>query len=397
MSRRVQAALRAGALRAGALRAIALRAGAIALLACVLAVAVPAARFVGPAHAQDAPPPDAIAPDAVVMPMDAVLRLRAAPATESAILDLLMPGTALDVLARTEDSRWLAVRTDRGRIGWVWSVYLIVNADLAGVCVVGDETALAVCAGFDAAVALRAAEIHAVGAARGQDDRVFAKVGDSITVNQSFLRPVGLGQASLGVYGALGPVIEHYRAGRIGTDNPFTRDSAASGVGWTAATVFNPEAARSECAPGETPLDCEYRIARPSVALIMFGTNDVGYVPPDTYRANLDRIVRTSAERGIIPIVSTLPTREGYEGAVVAFNGIIREVAAEHRVPLWDYHAALATLPESGLSWDGVHPSEGPLGPEGAAVFTPSQLQYGYVVRNLTALQMLDAVWAATR
>jgi len=38
---------------------------------------------------------------------------------------------------------------------------------------------------------------------------------------------------------------------------------------------------------------------------------------------------------------------------------------------------------------DGVHPSAAP----NSADFTPENLQYGMTVRNLTALQALDAVW----
>lgn len=335
-------------------------------------------------------------PDAVVMPMDAVLRLRALPSTESAILDLLLPATTLDLIARTEDSRWLAVRTDAQRVGWVWAVYVQVNIDLAEVCVVDETSSLTACAGLDAEVAIHIAEIHAVGVTRGNRDDVFAKVGDSITVSGNFLRPFGLGNYNLGVFGSLQPVIDHYRAGRIGLVDPFSRDSAASGVGWAAASVFNPEMAEGrDCLPGETPLDCEYRIARPSVALIMFGTNDVGYISPEVYRYNLTRIVQISAERGIIPILSTIPERRDYTEMVAFFNNIVSEVAQAERIPLWDYHGAMASLPDSGLTWDGVHPSDGPFGQDGAGLFTPDNLYYGYVIRNLTALQMLDAVWRA--
>jgi hypothetical protein len=42
------------------------------------------------------------------------------------------------------------------------------------------------------------------------------------------------------------------------------------------------------------------------------------------------------------------------------------------------------------LSSDGVHPS---YVTSHAADFTPEYLQYGYTVRNLTALQALDEVW----
>ncbi|MBC8100574.1 MAG: hypothetical protein H7Y11_14120, partial [Armatimonadetes bacterium] len=62
-------------------------------------------------------------------------------------------------------------------------------------------------------------------------------------------------------------------------------------------------------------------------------------------------------------------------------------------VPLWDYAAALDPLVNFGLDTDGVHPSIPPMGTDGAADFHDYNLPYGYVMRNLTALQQLDLVW----
>jgi hypothetical protein len=53
----------------------------------------------------------------------------------------------------------------------------------------------------------------------------------------------------------------------------------------------------------------------------------------------------------------------------------------------------MAGLPRGGLSDDGLHPSASPAGYQGAADFNGDNLQYGYVMRNLTMLQVLDTVW----
>ncbi|MCS7070197.1 MAG: GDSL-type esterase/lipase family protein, partial [Anaerolinea sp.] len=354
------------------------------LAAALLLIASPG----GPLAAQTG------APEAQVIAMEAVLRLRAAPSTDSTILDLLEPGTPLDIIGRTPDSFWLAVRTPVGRIGWVWAQYVTVNIDLAGVCVVDVTSILAACADLDADVAITVVETFRRGQQNGLHPNVFAKVGDSITVSANFLHPIGRGLYDLGAFRDLQPVVDWYRSGRIGPDDPFSRDSVAAEVGWTASAVLDPAMAPPGiCLSGETPLDCEYRIARPSVALIMFGTNDVGFMGEAAYHANIDAIVRRTLAQGIIPVVSTIPNRIGYEGAVQRFNGIVRAVAREHRIPLWDYYSATITLPNYGLTFDGVHPSEGPLGADGTAIFRPEMLEYGYVVRNLTALQILNAIW----
>ncbi|MBP6835339.1 MAG: hypothetical protein KA978_31430, partial [Deltaproteobacteria bacterium] len=60
-------------------------------------------------------------------------------------------------------------------------------------------------------------------------------------------------------------------------------------------------------------------------------------------------------------------------------------------VPLLDYWAALQTLPSHGVSPDRIHPSVYVTGGSTEpAYFTEAGLRYGYNMRNLTAIQMLD-------
>ena len=63
---------------------------------------------------------------------------------------------------------------------------------------------------------------------------------------------------------------------------------------------------------------------------------------------------------------------------------------------MWNFGGAIDALENNGLS-DGIHPSSPPgNGPDdfaAAADFTAENLRYGYTVRNLTALQVLNAVW----
>jgi hypothetical protein len=100
------------------------------------------------------------------------------------------------------------------------------------------------------------------------------------------------------------------------------------------------------------------------------------------------RIIETSIEMGIIPVVSTLPDYFSEEAKVREMNDVIIRLAGEYRVPLWDYWTSLSSFPKRGLSVDGVHPSWAV-----PADFTPDYLYYGMTNRNLTALQALDAIW----
>jgi hypothetical protein len=127
----------------------------------------------------------------------------------------------------------------------------------------------------------------------------------------------------------------------------------------------------------------------------MLGTNDVGLISPDAYEANLRRIIDITLEDGIIPILSTIPNQPKEAEGVAQVNAIIVDVARENAIPLWDYHLVMSALPDEGLNLDGVHPSIPPGGVEGSTDFREGNLIYGYVVRNLSALYMLDAVQQA--
>lgn len=84
---------------------------------------------------------------------------------------------------------------------------------------------------------------------------------------------------------------------------------------------------------------------------IEFGHNDSArdkpdrYTPPEDYRANLARFVREARERGATPVLLTPVVRrrfdkEGrFQESHGVYTGIVREVAAEYRVPLIDMYA----------------------------------------------------------
>jgi lysophospholipase L1-like esterase len=235
--------------------------------------------------------------------------------------------------------------------------------------------------------------IYAKGQALGNRRTVFSKVGDSITVADVMYRPIGFGNYSLGGYGYLQRTIDFFSQTQARDNNSFNNSSLAAQNGWTTSTVLNPQYANQDaCNEGESPLACEYRTTKPAVALIMFGSNDVAIVPSDEFAYNLRVIVEYSIARGVIPVLSTIPPRRGFEPQVAFYNQLVTEIASAYGVSLWDYGAAMRTLPNDGLSGDGLHPSYPPEGFSHAANFTGDYLQYGYVMRNLTALQALDVL-----
>jgi len=235
--------------------------------------------------------------------------------------------------------------------------------------------------------------IYADGMSKGNRPNVFSKVGDSSTVSYNFLGPIGDGTYDLGEYGYLQGVIDFYIETPVGTGNSFNNQSRGAGIGWSASTLTNPAYTPAGCRAAESPLKCEFRTAQPSIALIMIGNNEVTYLAVEDYVANMQRVIDLSIEMGVIPVISTLHDRRGNTEKVDAYNNALRQLAAQNRVPLWDYAAALTPLPNKGLTPDQTHPNTPPGSwYRGTATFNAENLQYGFTVRNLTALQVLLAV-----
>lgn len=353
------------------------------------------------------------------------LRLRAAPNLAGAVLGYLDALTRLTVIGRTADSTWLQVVTPSGQSGWVTTAWTDVYVALAQVSIVSADAAPPASATAPSAAAPtaqpalptdasvgppapnpkgyntisgitpHARQIFEHGQQMGNRAGVFSKVGDSITVSAVFLNPFGDGQYSLHAYASLQPVIDYFSAQAARGDvNSFANTSLAAKVGWRARAVLSPALADpAMCQAGEGPLACEYRLVRPSVALIMLGTNDVVSTPDDQFEADMRQVIELTVAKGIVPVLSTIPPlfRTGLDGRAEQLNVIIVRLAREYDVPLWDYWTALQSLPDSGMASDGVHPKWAPVGHN--ADFTPEYLQYGMVVRNLTALYVLDAIW----
>ena len=241
----------------------------------------------------------------------------------------------------------------------------------------------------------RLAEIHAAGLALGNRANVFTTVGDSNTTNGDFLRPMGLPQnlCRFGPYAPLRRTIEYFSvAPRPGMRNSFTSDSLAAEIGFGTPMVLDPFwADQSQCERNESPLQCEYRLVRPSVAIIMLGQidNNQAKLSPEDYKVNMEQIVRETMDRGVIPVLTTivfLADRDIYEHSL-RYNLALVELAALYEIPLINLWAAVQTLPNVGIGPDHSHLSARV---DSFCSFDGAQQQLGGTLRNLLTLQALD-------
>lgn len=249
----------------------------------------------------------------------------------------------------------------------------------------GPSGAVSVFEQYDPAYVL---SICATGRLRGVRGNVFAKVGDSISDERYFLYDFAdPARISWGVHRYLEDTTNFFRAGQARTGTPFDDDSVSAISSGTTATLLSEDAALPyDFCAHKTPLVCEYDTLKPSIALIMIGTNNPQ--PDLAFEHDLGSIVRQTLERGIVPVLYTLPPHAFKD--ILPYNTRVRTVARAFNIPLIDYYAAMINLPSKGIRPDGVHPNYPADG--NAARLTDEGLMFGYNTRNLLSLQALDVV-----
>ncbi len=384
------------------------------------------------APAQPAPQGESPAEPAPAAPGEAMvyttyqLNIRSGPGTNFSAVAVVPGGVALIPEARNGDGSWVLARTTDGATrGWLASLYLrfvgvsaaglpysqeMVSAPAGGTSsttsgvnvpsTIGGVYDGIVMGSFDpstvSGIDLAAVPIvgHATGTARslflkgrdmGRNPNVLAKVGDCSTDHWYFLKQLSWGQYDLGEYSNLQGVVDQF-------SESFAYDSYASHNGYNVNSVMDPDwADPAVCQPDESPLDCEYRVHNPGVAVIMFGTSDLLSMSAYEFDFYLRDIVRITEEQGIVPILSTFPGNLNFPNHTVLYNQIVVRIAMDNDLPLINLWLALETLPNHGLESDGFHLDLPP--GDTSCNLVGDNLQNGYPMRNLVTLQTLDAVW----
>ena len=231
---------------------------------------------------------------------------------------------------------------------------------------------------MDGAVIDHMREIFATGQSLGRNPQAFSKAGDSTIESPYFLGRFDGSPYNLGAFKYLQAVIDHFKGS-------CSRKSQAVRIGQHSWTLLNPTwADKKQCQPDESPLACEFRLTNPSVVILRLGANDAGV--PRLFDKKMRAVVEYAIEQGVIPVLSTKPDqRQGTE----QINDILRKIAADFKIPMWDFARVSDTLPGRGLGLDGVHLT----GFYQHDYTLPEAFQRGHAVQNLTALILLDKIW----
>lgn len=225
----------------------------------------------------------------------------------------------------------------------------------------------------------RVRETFARGQELGRDPRAFSKVGDSVALTPHYLTRFDKGPYDLGPYAYLQATIDQYAGS-------FERYGVATRIGLHAWSLFDPLWADKDwCGPGEHMVACELRLHNPSVLLIRLGSNDAGAAI--AFDENMRALVAYALESGVVPILSTKADR--FEGPDDRNNTIVRQIAQEYQVPLWDFDRVAGTIPQRGLGGDAVHMTMA----DSNDYTDPQSFERGYPVSDLTALMALHEVY----
>jgi len=231
--------------------------------------------------------------------------------------------------------------------------------------------------------------LYQAGLDAGNNPHAFSKIGDCQNINSFFLAAFDSPKLyRLGSkYESLQPAIDQFHG-------MFSRESAAVRNGFNVAAVLSPlQADPAVCKAGENPVTCELRINRPSIVLISMETW-WAKKPAAEYEKYMRQILDLVIAQKALPILAT--KADNLEGDF-SINATLARLAYEYDIPLWNFWKAVQPLPNGGLSKDGFHLTNDSLHPADPLLYQrlsePSASNFGWAIRNVTALQVIDSVW----
>ncbi|MEQ8677731.1 MAG: hypothetical protein RLP44_04025 [Aggregatilineales bacterium] len=226
--------------------------------------------------------------------------------------------------------------------------------------------------------------VYALGQSLGNRSETITKIGDSLSVSSIYLTPMWRTDHRLGAYDYLADPIAYF-------GESTRHESVASRIGLNTSSIFDPMwADQVLCNADESPLLCEYRLTRPSIAFIMFGPNDVvSNMTVEGYESQMRVLVEITLDVGIIPVLSTFSThpQSRWWDKSMAFNLALVDIAADYDVPIMNLWSAARALPNYGLAGDNIHMMHGTY--EYFNFTTGHEATVGISLQNLVSLATL--------
>jgi hypothetical protein len=183
--------------------------------------------------------------------------------------------------------------------------------------------------------------------------------------------------------------------------------------GWWLARFDHPDGGRSYTACGGIrinemleggkqhmpPLAKLLDTYKPQMVVLMLGTNDASAKRPvDAYQADMAKAIDLILERGILPLLSTIPPHIGQPDRAKSYNEALRKLAKNRALPLIDYEREI--LKRRPDDWNGtllgkndVHPTPGVKGTMTTSAPTAENLRNsGYLLRGWLSVKKIAEV-----
>lgn len=215
--------------------------------------------------------------------------------------------------------------------------------------------------------------IYERGIELGNDPNAFSIFGDCQAEPQEFL---GVYDIDAALVQSLPPELRETVEQFSGS---FERESPTAQDGTTPGALLWDQWHRGEygCQFGETPVDCELRVHRPSFVIIQIGSH---FESRNT--EYLRRIIAQLIENGSVPILATKADNRELDHRI---NRDMALLADEFDLPLWNFWASLSDLPNRGLFTHPDRPLQGD-------IYLTDEAK---VIHRETGLQALNIVWRA--
>ncbi len=213
----------------------------------------------------------------------------------------------------------------------------------------------------------------------GRDPKLVTVMGDCNSEYQVFFGRIAAGAVNLSQTPKLQKTVTWFAPS-------FKRNSVATHGSFNATAAFDATwSDPKSCQPDEGPLACELRLSKASIILISLGTGDT--FAWQNFANDYRRAIETALAGKAIPVLITKADKlESLQGGAPAdqINKVVRQLGAEYGVPVVDFGAVAANLPNSGLMEE--HDASG-------QTTTPFHLSdKGMDVRIAMILQTLSAI-----
>ncbi len=180
--------------------------------------------------------------------------------------------------------------------------------------------------------------LYQAGLAQGTNPRAFSILGDCQSEPPVFL---GIYDSDPNAYldlpSHLQETVRQF-AGSFNRYSPTVKDASTAGALLWAEWNDNRD---RQCRPGETPIDCELRVHRPSIVLIHIGTHWEA-----RNKHYLELLIQKIEEAGAVPVLATKADNRELDERI---NREMAELAVEQNLPLWNFWGTLKTFPNHGL------------------------------------------------